>query len=447
MISKLRDHLKQLDITKILFVLWTGSIFLPVRKVFLGSQSYVIGEYSDFLTYSLYLSQLLLLLLISRQFYKARELPKLNKSSIALFLVLLISYLFNISHIYKLNGQYLSYFAIGIVSYGTIAALSLRLLDFRVLFAKLFSFFGLFEAILAIYQFLAQSSAGLLRLGEPLLSGSSFGVAKIVSGGTFIRAYGTFPHPNLLGVFLFSAILFNIWLISNENGIKWRIFYYYSSLILSVFGLVLSFSRSVWLATVLGVPPFLVLHVIKAGFNRRLALIAGTIILSITACLFLFKPLLIQRSNVSGESFSKRAVYSKAAIEMIKDKPLFGVGAGESMLHMQQYSSEKLEPWDIQPIHNYYLISAAEYGTPVALALIAFFIWHIILAIKTFRSTADVQRATWNLLLATLLLCFMILMLFDHYFYTLMQTQFLLWMILGFIAGESMLHAKHKTEV
>ncbi len=445
MILKLNDKLKQLDATKVLFALWIGSIFFPVRKVFLGSQSYATGKYSDFLTYSLYLSQLLSIALVGWLLYRSRELPKLTKTSIALFLVLLFSFFFNLTHEYELNLRYFFFFAIGIVSYGTVILLDLRFPDLRVLFSRIFSFFALFEAILAISQFLAQSSLGLTKLGEPVLSALSFGVAKIVSGGTFIRGYGTFPHPNLLAIFLVSNVLLNMWLILNDNRIKWRIFLYLS-LILSVFGLIVTFSRSGWLAALLGVLIFFAVSIVKANLNGRILMMAGAIVLSLVVCFVIFKPLIMQRSNVSDESWDKRGIYNQAAVKIIEDKALFGLGGGESMLHMQQYSPTKLEPWDIQPIHNYYLLSAAEFGIPVSLALIAFFVWHIVIGFRSFTSSIDVQRATWNLVLATLLICFMILMIFDHYFYTLMQTQFLLWIVLGFIAGESMLHAKHKTE-
>ncbi len=444
MISKLKDKFELFDVTKVLFGLWIGSIFFPIRKVFLGPQSFTTGEYSDFLTYSLYLSQILLILLIGWMLFRSRELPKLTKSSTALFLLIILSFLPNLSHINEINLRYLSFLVIGVVSYGTVTLLSTKFDNLPLVFARLFSIFALFQAVLAFYQFLAHRSMGLGKLGEPVLSALNFGVAKIVSGGTFIRGYGTFPHPNLLAVFLISIIFLNIWLILNQNSLKWRILHY-TSLIVCVFALIITFSRGAWLAAVVGGLAFSIIYLLKFGWQKRFIFIGGSMIAALLICFVLFRPFILQRSDVSGEAWDKRGVYNHAAVEMIKDKPIFGLGAGKSMLHMQQYTETKLEPWDIQPIHNYYLLSAAEWGIPVALALIAFFVWHIILGFRAFKSSPDVQRATWNLVLVTLLICFMILMLFDHYFYTLMQTQFLLWIILGFIAGESMLHAKHKT--
>jgi O-antigen ligase len=125
---------------------------------------------------------------------------------------------------------------------------------------------------------------------------------------------------------------------------------------------------------------------------------------------------------------------------MIKDNPLFGVGAGESVLHMEQYTNVKLEPWQKQPIHNYFLLSAAEIGIPGVLILIWIFLSHLKSLIFNLKSSKDFQLTAYNLLLIAILSTFLVLMLFDHYFYTLQQTQLLLWITLGVIAAQSKNH-------
>jgi hypothetical protein len=372
----------------------------------------------------------------------SRELPKLNKSAILVISAIFVSFLLTSYGNYALKAQYFSYFVITIVSYGTVTALSRKINNLRQIFARTFSIIALFEGILAIAQFLGQRSFVLRRLGEPVLSMTDFGIARIVSSGTFIRAYGTFPHPNILAVFLLAGLFLNIWLILNENSIKWRILYSIS-LITSLFGLILTFSRASWLAGVIAGIVFTGIYIVRWGITKRVGFILALVFTTALVSFALFSPLIIDRGNIQGESLSKRTLYNSIAIKMIRDKPIFGWGGGESMLHMQQFSPIKLDPWDIQPIHNYYLLSAAEYGIPVSLALLLFFIYHVIRGFKASQTVSDVRRATWNMTLAILLIAFMMLMLLDHYFYTIMQTQLLLWIILGFIAGESMLHAKH----
>jgi hypothetical protein len=62
---------------------------------------------------------------------------------------------------------------------------------------------SIFQAGVGILQYLNQHDLGLQLLGESHLSAQLSGVAKLdVLGLKFIRAYGTFLHPNVLAVFL-----------------------------------------------------------------------------------------------------------------------------------------------------------------------------------------------------------------------------------------------------
>jgi O-antigen ligase len=194
------------------------------------------------------------------------------------------------------------------------------------------------------------------------------------------------------------------------------------------------------------------------------------VIISSAFSFLLFRSFLLTRVTISDNAVVERIEYNKIGLNMIQANPIFGVRAGESVLHMQQYlphtnfnndknqnyqklnqqsmpidsfSSKKLEggetkllkPWQKQPIHNYFLLSAAELGIPGALILIWFFLYHLKVLIYKLKASQDFQPTTYYLLLATILCSFFILMLFDHYFYTLQQTQLLLWIILGIIAS------------
>lgn len=78
--------------------------------------------------------------------------------------------------------------------------------------SKLIVLGGVINSILAIWQFILQHSLGLTFLKESVLSPNFTGVAKIIlSGHKFIRAYGFFPHPNILGGFLLFSIILTIY--------------------------------------------------------------------------------------------------------------------------------------------------------------------------------------------------------------------------------------------
>jgi O-antigen ligase len=106
---------------------------------------------------------------------------------------------------------------------------------------------------------------------------------------------------------------------------------------------------------------------------------------------------------------------------------------------MEQYSNKILAPWDKQPPHNFFIIVAAEMGIPAMLILVWIFLSHLhklVSSIKYQVLSKNREHTTYYILLATIFICFLILMQFDHYFYTLQQTQMLLWLILGIIAAE-----------
>src|SRR3989344_9015478 len=106
-----------------------------------------------------------------------------------------------------------------------------------------------FQAGLAIWQYLNQYSAGFRLLGEEFLRPGLTGLAEFPSHGvvnpavaqflpylstisdTFslnMRAYGTFPHPNVLAGFLLFGILANLYLLyfsrlpTGQAGEKWK---------------------------------------------------------------------------------------------------------------------------------------------------------------------------------------------------------------------------------
>ncbi|MEK9151696.1 MAG: O-antigen ligase family protein [Patescibacteria group bacterium] len=67
---------------------------------------------------------------------------------------------------------------------------------------------AVFQSIVVILQFISQKSIGLSVLKESIFSVYDPGVAKIIiNGDVFIRAYGLFPHPNILGGFLAISLL------------------------------------------------------------------------------------------------------------------------------------------------------------------------------------------------------------------------------------------------
>ncbi len=80
------------------------------------------------------------------------------------------------------------------------------------IFLSIFILIGLSNAFLAFLQIVNNGSIGLKFLKESLFKPDMIGVAKIsLWGKVFVRPYGLFPHPNLLGLYILVAVL-AIWL-------------------------------------------------------------------------------------------------------------------------------------------------------------------------------------------------------------------------------------------
>ena len=78
-----------------------------------------------------------------------------------------------------------------------------------------------FQSLLAIFQFLMQSSLGLSFLGEPFIASDIAHLAKMNFGEIeLIRAYGTLPHPNVLGGFLSLSMIGTFFLSIKKPWIK-----------------------------------------------------------------------------------------------------------------------------------------------------------------------------------------------------------------------------------
>jgi len=382
----------------------------------------------------------------------------------ALIVWLLIVFIWQIKSISGLNIWYfVKFFELVIVAYGT-TFLIFKNQEPRTknYFLSSFVALGTLQSVIGLLQFINQSPIGLNAVGEQIIYPNLWGVAKIAcpvacqfigsatgvsSGTTFIRAYGTFPHPNLLGAFLVATILINIYLLVNYQRSFFRksqslisnfqspILWLNLALFINILGLTVTFSRGAFLALAVGLIVYFGFSIVNRGkgANGSLVMVIVMVIVSLASAFALFRPFLLTRATVSDQATIERKVYNQTAVNMVKNKPIFGLGMGESVLHMKQFSPVDLNSWQIQPIHNYFLLSAAELGIPGALILIWIFLFHLKSLILNLKSRFD----SYNLLLTTLLLIFLVLMLFDHYFYTLQQTQILLWMVLGLIAAET----------
>lgn len=253
-----------------------------------------------------------------------------------------------------------------------------------------------FVALLGIIQFLFQHSLGLSFFGEPVLAINQLGVAKIeLFGVKYLRAYATFPHPNIFAgylVFSFLMILNSY----NTAKLKFRYFLIFA-LVFTGIALILTFSRSALIALAV----FLIFH-LRFRWKYLFLLILLPLVFY-----FLF--------NLSELAVSERIEYIWISLKMFLDN-LWGVGLGNFTNIANNYSISKLEPWILQPVHNIFLLILAELGFLGFFGFIAIFFYFL-------------NKFKWQYNFG-IVLVFIVLIIgqFDHYFITIYQGQFLLFL-------------------
>ena len=325
---------------------------------------------------------------------------------------------------------------------------------------------GVFQAILAIAQFYKQSSLGLKFIEAGQYLPGAEGVATFVSNDAKImRAYGSFPHPNVLAGFLLLAIFcfYALWL-RNKQKSSLKLITHYSLLIyfFLVFALFVSFSRTT--IFVFLVISFLFL-LVRFFQMRRLylteeRLLAGKKLMILALFFIVFSalsstvllPYVKTRFftiSLKEEAVDLRFFYDKIAVKIIKDKPLLGIGVGNFVNYSHNYpaffraanamlgaggqASEIIPDWIYQPVHNIYLLIASEMGILGLLVFLLFMAKKLLPEVaKIFKTFAEINP------LFFLFVGFLIIGLVDHYFWTLQSGSLMFWLGLALIGPHSL---------
>ena len=312
-------------------------------------------------------------------------------------------------------------------------------------FWKIFVASAAFQSVFAVWQFFRQSSLGLNFFNESPTNPQISGVAKIVVNGVkIVRAYGLVPHPNILAAMLVVAIFGLVFLFLKNYGklnAAKRIIFAGVFCLLSL-ALFLTFSRAVTLIGLLllfGGLSFLLWRYPQYKKSVIISLAA----LFVVGCLLLvvFWPYVSARYEASeligGQALDLRIFYNKIAVDLIEGNPIFGIGTGNFVSTVCSYSFMK--SWMCQPVHNIYLLIAAETGI-LGLFFFLFFLFFIVFG--TYRSSLD-KLSIYVLLLTVF--CFLLTGLLDHFLFTLQQGQLMLWITLGILASFSIGQTKEKS--
>jgi len=397
---------------------------------------------------------------------------------------------------------------------------------------------GLIQAIIGILQVAFQHSIGLFWFKESLIFPEMPGVAKIILGNhKLIRAYGLFPHPNILGGFLLMTILVTLYYkrlfhpssISNVprgtldyyeagvtqfnqdkflskprgvprgtimskvyflsqaifSSINIKMFHVehfyqpranvliYGVLFVQISAQILTLSKSAIIGTIIS---FIALYmyinispqqecstwnILRARRGTNNIKKISLIILIAIMAVFIAKPDL---NSFLFKSFNERLFYLNVSRGTITQNGLLGTGIGQSVSDMQKYTNLPLQLWQFQPVHNVFLLIWNELGI-IGLILFIGILWNMFHPSRnvprlprceslfhmeqtfcnwggtSYRAGAEKFNingtTTINTLFKSILIGFIFIMLFDHYLWDIQQGEIMLWMVMGFLAGDS----------
>ncbi len=303
------------------------------------------------------------------------------------------------------------------------------------------------HAIFALIQVWIQYVPGWSWIGVAMQDPKNLGVSVVQTGDfRFLRAYGGFPHPNVLGGYMVYGILIAGWqfLRFDESKNKWIELAILSTIPLFTIVLFYSFSRSAWLSLVFG---FLILlifsvlnHVKKNIDPFKIIIFFITIITSFATFAFINQDYFLSRAGVSIETSRLEQQSSSARIESIKNgirvfqaNPIFGTGPNSelpalTLLNTTSFNKEGystniklINSLPLEPPHNIFILILANFGVAGSLIIFGF----LLFLLRQILDHWPFGDPSIRDLLLSLFVSWLVISFFDHYLYTLWSGQFL----------------------
>lgn len=421
MTERLQSNLVSNGFALIFFSLF---LLLPSQlgKHFWPSSAFVLGERVDYLSPTLYATDIIIALLLFFQVLQGKL--GVSKKIILPLLPILISVLISANF------------------YGSLYA-SIKLVEFTLLFFAIVNYpkninklicvalaIGITgESILSIAQYFQQGSIGGVAyfFGERTFSGTTPGIANaVINNHLVMRPYGTFPHPNVLaGYLLLGMFLLAEYMNTFKN--KFGKLILKMAICVGSFALFLTLSRVAILLWFVFIVLFFTIRIFP---KKKLTAVAIFIVLVLGIITILSYAGLIGRFvgfSLMDETIIERQTLAQASLSMWRDHFLFGVGLGNFLRLLPLYESAQTLPFVLQPVHNIFLLI----GTETGISGLLVFAWFVGTEIKKI-----VTNKAKYLFLACSFLAILIIGFFDHYFLTLQQGQLLFTVVAALVYKE-----------
>lgn len=254
-----------------------------------------------------------------------------------------------------------------------------------------------FVLFLAFYQLDTRGSVGgIYKLfGERTFTQNTPGIALAnIFGNEQLRPYSTFPHPNAMAGYA----LVCLWMFSH---LKWR--YRTFAVLVCVTLITVSYSQNAWISAFISI---VIYKFIKVFYRVKLKFITSWTVSSYF--------LTIMKTAISmPRELVQRIELNQLSGIIISNNFIFGTGLG-AFIHAIPVYSIKPTIWWLQPVHNVPLLITSETG-------IVGIILFLVLLLKS------VNRHNFSFIIPIILLS-----MWDHYFVTIVQTNLLFAIALGY---------------
>lgn len=392
---------------------------LQLGKHFWPQFSFVEGIRLDYLSPTFYLIDLLVLALFFLAVVRiGNKFFSIIKSYLFLLVlvIILLSTLFSFNLYASLFGllKFLEFVFIGAYTSFVFTRKTIKLFFYAV------SIGAVFEVILLFLQFYFQHSLNgpFYYFGERNFSPSSIGIALFqFKGFEVLRPYGTFPHPNVLGYYLWLVFVFVLFIGRRYLGKKLR-----NILLFILFtGILFTFSRILLLILLAS----LIYKLFSSKNRKKISLIMpGIFLLILVGSLYFsrFSTSLIKDTML-------RIDLIKISFQIFLKNPLIGVGLN-NFYYYEIAFQKTLTPVFLQPVHNIYLLIMAETGILGLFALLIY-MHRIFTNLRQKMANKKLYSNFYKAVLVALAGSVFI-GLFDHYLLTLEQGQILFSIVIGF---------------
>lgn len=245
-----------------------------------------------------------------------------------------------------------------------------------------------------------------------------------------MRAYGTTPHPNILGAYLFLSI-FAFYFLVSYSAKKSLVYWAYPLMLVGFF---FTFSRTIIFLWVVGISARMLISYFTGRFRHQFwndeflrAKIIKAVWLTIITCLVfvvLYWPEVSARLTLSSEdeAVQLRVFYNKEALG--GGLNLFGIGLGDFTGWLME-QNPNLPQHFYQPVHNIYLLVYSEIGV---IGFVLFLLFLVGLFCEFIKKTK--LQTLWHYSFLLVVSSVLFIGLFDHFLLTIQQGRFVFWLSL-----------------